>query len=130
MAIDSFRQTLGVHADALALREKRAEVLTSNIANAATPHFKARDLDFKAHYSAALGVGGLNVSHPDHISSGASAAPGGLAFRLPVTASLDGNTVDLATEQMEFAENTVHYQASLQLLNRRISGLMTAIRGE
>lgn len=130
MNVTSFRAALGVHAEALALREQRAAVLTSNIANAATPNFKARDIDFEAHYSAAIGAGPLEVSHKDHIATSATVPPGGLSYRVPVGASLDGNTVDLATEQMEFAENTVRYQGSLQLLNRRISGLMTAIRGE
>ncbi len=130
MAIDAFRNVLGVHADALGLREQRNQILASNIANAATPHFKARDLDFDEKYSAALGVGALDVSHPDHLATGASGQSGHLVYRVPVSPSLDGNTVDLATEQMEFAENTIRYQASLQLLNRRISGLMTAIRGE
>lgn len=130
MNVNSIRGALSVHAEALALREERASVLTSNIANAATPNFKARDLDFSARYQAAIGAGPLDVSHSDHIPTSAMMPPGGLSFRVPVSASMDGNTVDLGVEQMEFAENTVQYQASLQLLNRRISGLMTAIRGE
>jgi flagellar basal-body rod protein FlgB len=130
MSISGFRDTLGVHADALALRAKRSEVLASNIANAATPHYKARDLDFNAHYSAALGVGALDVTNENHIANPQVASPGGLSYRVPVSTSLDGNTVDMATEQMEFAENTIRYQGSLQLLNRRIAGLMSAIKGE
>lgn len=130
MTISAFRDQLGVHANALVLRERRSEILTSNIANAATPHFKARDIDFAAEYAAAMGTSGLEVTHSNHIANGTTTAPGGLSYRVPVSPSLDGNTVELATEQMEFAENTLHYQASLQLLNRRISGLMTAIRGE
>lgn len=128
--MDSFRASLSTHSEALVLRERRAAVLTSNIANAATPNFKARDIDFAAQYADAIGQNPLQTSHNDHFGTGASAAPGGLSYRVAVSPSLDGNTVDLATEQMEFAENTVHYQASLQLLNRRISGLMSAIRGE
>ena len=130
MTIGAFRDQLGVHANALVLRERRNEILTSNIANAATPHFKARDIDFAAEYSAAIGAGGLEVSHANHIANGTTSASGGISYSVPVAPSLDGNTVELATEQMEFAENTLRYQASLQLLNRRISGLMTAIRGE
>lgn len=130
MTVTAFRDALGVHANALALREQRNAVLTSNIANAATPHFKARDIDFNAQYSAALGMGALETSHADHFAIGSQPAGGALGYRVPVTPSMDGNTVDLATEQMEFAENTIRYQGSLQLLNRRISGLMSAIRGE
>lgn len=130
MDVSALRNALGVHGEALKLREQRGAVLASNIANAATPHFKARDMDFDALYSSAIGDGSLEISHQDHFSTGAIGAPGGMKYRVPTTASLDGNTVDLAVEQMEFAENTIRQQASLQLLNRRISGLMTAIRGE
>lgn len=61
---------------------------------------------------------------------GGPAATGEALYRDPVTPALDGNTVEMAVEQMEFAENTLRYQTSLALLNRRISGLMTAIKGE
>lgn len=129
----SLRDALGLHADALVLRERRGGILASNIANAATPHFKARDMDFAAALKQATGGGDLQVTHADHIPLAQAAgggADGGLGYRVPVNPSLDGNTVDIATEQMEFAENSLRYQASLTLLNRRISGLMTAIRGE
>lgn len=123
-----FRESIGLHAEALILRERRGEILASNIANAATPHFKARDFDFEAELNRAMGSGGPDRTHAAHF--GGAVAEGQLGYRVPVTTSLDGNTVELATEQMEFAENTLRYQTSLQLLNRRISGLMTAIKGE
>lgn len=124
----SFRDSIGLHANALVLRERRGEILASNIANAATPNFKARDFDFEAELTRAMGTGGPDRTAPGHF--GGALAEGQLGYRVPVTTSLDGNTVELATEQMEFAENTLRYQTSLQLLNRRISGLMTAIKGE
>ena len=123
-----FRDSIGLHAEALVLRERRGEILASNIANAATPHFKARDFDFESELSRAMGGAGPDRTAPGHL--GGAMADGQLGYRVPVTTSLDGNTVELATEQMEFAENTLRYQTSLQLLNRRISGLMTAIKGE
>jgi flagellar basal-body rod protein FlgB len=123
-----FRESIGLHAEALQLRERRNEILASNIANAATPNFKARDFDFEAELGRAMGTGGPDRTAAGHLGGGAM--DGGLGFRVPVTASLDGNTVELGVEQMEFAENTLRYQTSLQLLNRRISGLMTAIKGE
>ena len=112
----------GIHGAALTLRSERMGVIASNIANAATPGYKARDIDFNAALDARLA----------RESGGATAASdsAGLVWRNPTMPSLDGNTVELGVEQMEFAENTLRYQTSLQLLNRRISGLMTAIKGE
>lgn len=124
----SFAESIGLHAQSLMLREKRGEILASNIANAATPNFKARDLDFEAELARATGGFDLARTAPGHLGGGFADA--GLGYRVPLNASLDGNTVELPVEQMEFAENTLRYQTSLQFLNRRISGLMTAIKGE
>jgi flagellar basal-body rod protein FlgB len=125
----SIRDHLSLHANALTLREQRNGVLASNIANAATPGFKARDFDFHAALQARLGTGGMQATDSRHFTMG-NAAGGALGYRAPVSVGLDGNTVELSVEQMEFAENTMRYQASLTLLNRRISGLTTAIKGE
>ena len=124
----SFADSIGLHAQSLMLREKRGEILASNIANAATPNFKARDFDFEGELARATGGGALAVTSQAHLAGGL--AEGNLGYRVPLNASMDGNTVELPVEQMEFAENTLRYQTSLQLLNRRISGLMTAIKGE
>ncbi|MEZ5753660.1 MAG: flagellar basal body rod protein FlgB [Paracoccaceae bacterium] len=124
----SFADSIGLHAQSLMLREKRGEILASNIANAATPNFKARDFDFEGELARATGGGALTVTAQNHLAGGLS--DGNLGYRVPLNASMDGNTVELPVEQMEFAENTLRYQTSLQLLNRRISGLMTAIKGE
>ena len=125
----AIRDHLAFHATALSLREARNGILTSNLANAATPGFKARDIDFAAELAARTGTGALAATDARHFATG-SAAPGGLMYRQPVSPSLDGNTVEAGVEQMEFAENTLRYQASLMFLNRRISGLNNAIRGE
>lgn len=124
----SFADSIGLHAQSLTLREKRGEIIASNIANAATPNFKARDFDFDAELARATGDGGLARTNARHL--GDTFAEGNLGYRVPLNSSLDGNTVELAVEQMEFAENTLRYQTSLQFLNRRISGLMSAIKGE
>ena len=116
----SFRDSIALHANALSLREQRNGILASNIANAATPNFKARDFDFDAELARASGPAGNAVSDGD----------AQLGYRVPVNRSLDGNTVELSVEQMEFSENTLRYQTSLSFLNRRIAGLMTAIKGE
>ena len=128
--MSAIRDHLGIHADALAVRETRTKLLASNIANAGTPHFKARDFDFTAALERARSDGGrAGTTHPRHIALGASGAadPG---YRVPVNPALDGNTVELNVEQMEFAENTLGYMTSLQLLNGKISGLKRAIKGQ
>jgi len=109
----------GIHGAALALRSQRLSMLASNIANAATPNYKARDIDFdKALKLATQG-------------RGTDAAVGNsVAYRVPVTPSLDGNTVELSTEQTLFAENAVQYRTTLAFLEGRIGTLKRALKGE
>jgi len=128
--MNGIRDHFGIHDDALTLRSKRNNILASNIANAATPHFKARDVDFEASLAAAMPSGLISTSNNRHIAQTGNSTGGGLLYRTPINPSLDGNTVELAVEQMEFSENVVRYQSSLTLLNRKISGLMSAIKGE
>jgi flagellar basal-body rod protein FlgB len=105
----------GLHATALQLRSQRMMMLASNIANAATPNYKARDIDF----AKAL----------DLAQQGAS-TEGAVSYRVPVQASLDGNTVEMATEQTAYAENALAYRSSLSFLSGRINTLTRAIKGE
>lgn len=125
----TFRNHLSVFADALSLREQRGAILASNIANAATPGFKARDMDFHAIMATRTGSGPMASTNARHFPTGTPTATQ-LGYRQPVNVSLDGNTVELAVEQMEFAENSLRYQTSLTLLNRRISSAMNAMKGE
>ena len=121
---------LAPHANALQLRQKRLEVIGANIANAATPNYKARDIDFSSAYEQAMsGQGSLATTSNGHIETASGSAPETL-FRTPISASLDGNTVELHVEQLQFAENATRYEASLQFLNDRIRGLRSALRGE
>lgn len=122
----------GIHATALKLRANRAELLAANIANTDTPNFKARDIDFKQALKLAAGKSGEMVTtNARHITSAGTSKMGAeIMYRTPTQPSLDGNTVDLQTERSAFLENSMMYQASLRFLNGRISGLMTAIRGE
>ena len=122
---------LDFHAQALMLRSRRNEILASNIANAATPNFKARDLSFDAQIKKHVsGTGPLSVTHGQHLDTAISVGHDRILFRDPINPSMDGNTVELAVEQMEFSENVTRYQTTLTFLNNRISGLMSAIRGE
>lgn len=119
-----------VHSEALGLRSKRNEILASNIANAATPNFKAKDLDFKEVFDAKMGFGKVNTSNSRHLEVLSVENQDGIGFRQNITPSMDGNTVELHVEQMQFSENVIRYQTSLEFLNRKISGLMAAIKGE
>jgi flagellar basal-body rod protein FlgB len=128
----SFDKALGIHAEALQVRSRRLELLASNLANADTPNFKARDIDFRAALSDAGRGQGLRMSRTDagHFASG-TAGPGLEAkYRVPSQPSLDGNTVDPQLEQAAFSENAIQYQASLDFLNARFRGLRTALKGE
>ena len=133
MAIDLDRH-LGILPEALALRARRAELIATNLANADTPNFKARDFDFREVLAAQTGRGSgvaLATTQPGHVGSAAPADPGtGLKYRVPLAPSLDGNTVDAQLEQSAFAENSVRYQATLTFLSARFRSLMTAISGQ
>ncbi len=134
MPIIDFEAALGQHQQALRIWARRAELLASNIANADTPNYKARDIDFRAALQQAGGAGLAMVTDaPGQIRPGGAAGgvPGGDAlYRVPNQSSLDGNTVDLQTEQAAFADNALRYQATLKFLGGRFKGLMTAIRGQ
>lgn len=109
----------GIHGAALELRSHRMGLITANIANAATPGYKARDIDFAAALDARTGGAGRD-----------RAVDGAIRYRVPTMPSLDGNTVELANEQMAFAENAVAYSATLSFLTGRVETITRAIRGE
>ncbi len=127
--MSSFVDSLKFYADTLALRSRRGTVLATNIANAATPHFKARDVNFAAEMQKIAKTSVMTTTHDKHIPI-AGARESELAYRQSVNPSLDGNTVEMVVEQTEFSENAVRYQSSLAFINGRIAGLMSAIRGE
>jgi len=175
--LDRMTDAIDFHGKALQLRAQRQEVLSSNIANADTPGFKARDFDFAsalkdaamlstaATPSGAVGQGqfqapgqaigqpaagaalqpsagggmqanGLRMSQsqPGHLPTAGSGFEVSTVSRLqytrPEQASLDGNTVDLNRERAAFADNSLHYEATLRFINGRVRTMMTAIRGE
>tara|TARA_A200000113_G_scaffold189880_1_gene178027 strand:- start:23 stop:409 length:387 start_codon:yes stop_codon:yes gene_type:complete len=121
---------LSLHATALTVRAKRNKVLASNIANAATPNFKARDIDFQALINKAEGSGPMRATNANHFKVSVEATAEKMKYRTPVSPSRDGNTVEMNVEQMEFSENVMRYQTTLTFLNNKISGLTSAIRGE
>ena len=128
--VKSIEEHINFHSEALALRSRRNEILASNIANAATPNFKAKDLNFNEMLMVKLEMGDLKVSNPGHMNVVIGTNEEGIGFRQNITPSKDGNTVELHVEQMQFSENVIRYQTSLEFLNRKISGLRSAIKGE
>lgn len=124
-------QPFAQHEMALKFRAQRNEVLSSNIANADTPNYKARDLDFQSALQSAKGNSvSLKRTSQLHQSGTRGLQSGGdVKYRIPVQPTLDGNTVETDVEQAAFAENAVQYRASLAFLNGSIRTLKFAIRG-
>jgi flagellar basal-body rod protein FlgB len=129
-------QYVGVHATALDVRARRGELIANNLANADTPGYQARDIDFRQAMARAAGdktVGTtMTTTRPGHIGGAATADAASnpdLKYRTPLAPALDGNTVDAQIEQAAFAENAVRYQATLTFLNSKFRGLLTAILG-
>lgn len=131
MAIN-FDKALGIEPMALAFREKRGEILATNLANADTPNYKARDFDFKSVLRQNLSErkNMMQQTQSGHISPQRQSFGAELLYRNPNQVSLDGNTVEPQVEQARYAENAVQYQASLQFINSRFAGLMSAVKGE
>jgi flagellar basal-body rod protein FlgB len=130
--LDSY---LGIHAAALQVRSRRTELLANNLANADTPGFKARDIDFRSVLAKASGNStgpvAMAATQAGHIQTAAGdTAQTDLLYRTPLAPSIDGNTVDVQLEQAAFAENAVRYQATLTFLSAKFRGLMTAITGQ
>ena len=117
--MSQFAGLFGIHGAALEVRSQRMGLLTSNIANAATPGYKARDIDFAVALKAREAGAG-----------GEAATTGATRYRIPVMPSLDGNTVEMATEQTAFAENAVGYSATLSFIRGRVDTLTRALKGE
>jgi flagellar basal-body rod protein FlgB len=128
----NLENALGIYPQSLMLREKRSEILASNLANADTPGYKARDFDFHQVLRQEMTPPTrLRATHERHIQPDTGVLPANLVqYRVPEQPSLDGNTVNPQHEYVAFSENSLGYQTSLQLVNKKIKGLMTAIKGQ
>jgi flagellar basal-body rod protein FlgB len=127
-----FEKIFGIHEQALLLQGQRVGILATNLANADTPNYKARDIDFSA-LLARSDAAPLPMAVTDgmHFALNDSSAPSAdLKYRNPFQASLDGNTVEMPVEQAAFAETNVRYQASLGFINSKIAELTLAINGQ
>ncbi len=131
--LDRFDSELGFTQKALNLRTYRQELLASNIANADTPHYKARDIEFKSALDNAMsgridGPLGLTRTSGQHIAGAdASAFSGSVKFRSEYQSAVDGNTVNMDIERSAFAENAVHVEALLTFLRTNFRDMQTAL---
>jgi flagellar basal-body rod protein FlgB len=165
--LDQLDANFAFNREALDVRAYRQELLSSNIANADTPGYKARDVDFSSSLAGALKKAGASGStsastmagtssaaplpmaqpagvtvsmsiaatEPGHMSGNAKLIPvggdsgsyGQLAYRIPRQPALDGNTVDLDAERVQFADNSLHYEAGLTVVSQQIKGMLAAI---
>ena len=115
----------------LDLRSRQHALTAANLSNADTPGYKARDLDFKSIFKQHMpSEVNLERTQSGHMTPPQQILGARLMYRNPNQASLDGNTVETHVEQAKFAENAVQYQVSLSFINNKLSGLMTALRGE
>ena len=115
----NFDKALGVHADALRMRAERTQLLASNLANASTPGYQARDIDFASAMAQLSDDSGL-----------ALADEGEAMYRIPHNPSRDGNTVEVGVEQALFSQNASDFQMSLTFVSMKMNGLKAAIKGE
>lgn len=136
--IGKLDEALQFHQTALRLRAERQQVLASNIANADTPNFKARDVDFNSALKQAMSTSSpaqdaLAKTSPKHISgvaAGMTASGAPLLYRSTVQGSVDGNTVDMDVERNQFADNALRYEASVTFAAGELKKLLTAIQGQ
>jgi len=130
MAI-SFDKAFGIHPESLALRSKQSEVVAGNIANADTPGYKAKAMDFQKLLAQAAQKQqtGMSRTHEKHLDVRIE-TNNDLEFRIPNQPDTgDGNTVDVQVERNLYLDNSMRYQASLQFMNGKIQGLKKAITG-
>jgi flagellar basal-body rod protein FlgB len=137
--IERLEQDLSLYRNALGLRTHRQEVLASNIANADTPHFKARDVDFKSALATAMGAAGGDAGQPltmartraGHLAGEGAAPYASLTqYRAEYQGAVDGNTVNMDVERSAFAENALQVEALITFINKRFEGLQRAISGQ
>ncbi|HTI17086.1 MAG TPA: flagellar basal body protein [Trinickia sp.] len=158
--LDKLDAEFAFNREALGVRAYRQELLSSNIANADTPGYRARDVDFASSLAGALqksagapngasnsaplamaqpvGVAmgmSMAATEPGHMAGTARLTPvggqaenyGQLMYRNPTQPALDGNTVDLDTERVQFADNSLHYEAGVTVVSQQVKGLLSAI---
>lgn len=137
--IDRLEQDLSIYRNALGLRNHRQELLASNIANADTPNYKARDVDFKSALASAMGAAGGDIgksltmarTSAGHLPGEGEAPYAAMTqYRGEYQGAVDGNTVNMDVERSAFAENALQAEALITFINKRFEGLRMAINGQ
>lgn len=144
--LDRLTQSLDFHGQALVLRSQRQQMIASNIANADTPGFVARDMDFAAALRSATGSSGaaMTLSAPkaghlnaagvatgsSHDGQTSAAVQAAQRYATPAQTNLDRNTVDMDRERASFADNAVQYEATLRFINGNVKTMLSAITGQ
>lgn len=134
--LDKLDAALRFQQEALNLSAQRQEILAANIANADTPGFQARDMDFSSELKKVMERGraessgvSLALTSSRHIPAQAMTGPStDLLYRIPDQPSLDGNTVDMDRERTQFADNSVKYQTGLTVLGGQIKSMMSVLQ--
>ncbi len=130
----TFDSILGIHEKALHVQSKRTELLAANLANAETPGYKARDIDFRSALNSASNnmksAGSLHTTSNRHIQPQGTFQGAELQYRQPLQDSLDGNSVEPHVEIAEYTENSVRYMASLNFVGGKLNRIITALKGE
>jgi flagellar basal-body rod protein FlgB len=123
---------LDFQAQALVLRAERQRLIASNIANADTPGYVARDMDFARALREATGqqqAVAVTATQPRHLeAAGGAGADAQLQYTRPAQDNLDGNSVDMDRERAAFADNTVKYEATLRFINAQARTLLDAMK--
>lgn len=119
----------GIHEKALFLKTQRMGVLAKNIANADTPNFKAKDVDFRKVLNDATNTS-LRSTHNQHFEKEEQVNTNGEYYSIPFNPSMDGNTVEISVEQAKYGKAAAEYQASLRFIESRVSGIRRALKGE
>ena len=133
--MDEMTKTMAASASGMAAQAARVRLSAENIANADTPGYRARDMDFAAALREATGAASpartLSATQAGHLSPAAGArAEAGLKYATPSQTNLDSNSVDMDRERAAFADNAVHYEATLRFINGSVRTLLSAITGQ
>jgi len=133
--LNRLTDTLDFHGQALALRSERQRLIASNIANADTPGYVARDVDFAQALKEATGnlnsAGTMATSQAGHLAgTGGIASEAKLVYAVPSQTNLDRNTVDMDRERANFTDNSVKYEATLRFINGNVKTMLSAITGQ
>lgn len=133
--LDRLDAALRFQQQALGLREQRQEILAANIANADTPGYQARDIKFSSELKKALGKDqmqhtfSMTLTSSRHIAGTVSHKPGvDLLYRVPDQPALDGNTVDMDRERVQFVDNALKYQADITMISGQIKGMLSVLQ--